>query len=202
MKLGLTGSIATGKSTAAGFFREEGCPVIDADVIAREVVQPGAPALQEIESAFGSSVIAGDGTLDREKLGTIIFNDPQKREQLNAMVHPAIREKMKEQAEEAEASHPIVVLDIPLLFENELFYLVDQTAVVYVPEQVQKERLMKRNNYSEEEALSRMDSQLSIEEKKQRADFVILNTGPEEETSRQVKKLVEALLKKHQDGTP
>ncbi|NJP37023.1 dephospho-CoA kinase [Alkalicoccus luteus] len=196
MKLGLTGSIATGKSTAAGFFREEGCPVIDADIIAREVVQPGTPALNEIKAAFGSSVIAADGTLDREKLGSVVFSDPAKREQLNAIVHPVIRRAMKQQADEAEAEHEIVVLDIPLLFENELFYLVDKTAVVYVPEKTQLERLMKRNGYSEQEARSRMESQLSIEEKKKRADFVIANCGSEQETARQVSELIEMLLQK------
>ncbi|WP_147803418.1 dephospho-CoA kinase [Alkalicoccus halolimnae] len=194
MKLGLTGSIATGKSTVTGMFRDRGYPVIDADIISREVVEPGKPALEEIVEYFGKSVLYEDGTLNRKKLGDIVFEHPEEREKLNSIVHPAVRLEMKSRAEEAEREgEKLIVLDIPLLIENDLYYLIDEVLVVYVPEEVQKQRLMERNGYSEEEASRRISSQLSIEKKRKEADFLIDNSGTLDDTERQVEELIEKL---------
>jgi dephospho-CoA kinase len=194
MKLGLTGSIATGKSTVTGMFRDRGYPVIDADIISREVVEPGKPALEEIVEYFGKSVLHEDGTLNRKKLGDIVFEHPEEREKLNSIVHPAVRLEMKSRAEEAEREgENLIILDIPLLIENDLYYLIDEVLVVYVPEEVQKQRLMERNGYSEEEASRRISSQLSIEKKRKEADFLIDNSGTLDDTERQVEELIEKL---------
>lgn len=194
MKLGLTGSIATGKSTVARMFSERGIPVIDADQIAREVVAPGSEVLQKIADHFGRGMLQPDGALDREKLGAVVFEQPEERETLNQIIHPAIRKEMKEQAEKAESQgHELVVMDIPLLFENNLAYMVDKTAVVYIPEELQKQRLIKRNNYTEKEAEQRISSQISIEEKKNKADFVVDNSAGLEQTEKQIADLLREL---------
>jgi dephospho-CoA kinase len=191
MKLGLTGSIATGKSTVSQMFKDEGCPVIDADLIAREVVEPGTPVLEEIVRHFGEHILHDDGTLNRKRLGEIVFEHPEEREKLNSMVHPAVRMEMKERSEAAEAAgEPLIILDIPLLIENDLYYLVDEVLVVYVPDEVQKERLITRNGYTEEEADQRITSQMPIEKKRKEADYIIDNSGTLEDTRAQVKELV------------
>lgn len=136
--IGLTGGIASGKSTVAHMFQEKNIPVIDADEIAREVVAPGEPTLINITKAFGTEVLHDDGTLNRQKLGEIIFADEDKRQQLNNLIHPAIREQMLEQRDDYIAKKvPAVVLDIPLLFESELTHFVEKILVVYVDETTQ-----------------------------------------------------------------
>ncbi|SDN56049.1 dephospho-CoA kinase [Alkalicoccus daliensis] len=192
MRLGLTGSIATGKSTVAEMLKQRGCPIIDADVIAREVVMPGTGTLQKIKEHFGDEILQEDGTLNREKLGSIVFENPEERTHLNEIIHPAIRGEMKRQAEAAESQGAeIIVLDIPLLMESKLEYLVDKVLVVYLPEELQKKRLIERNGYSEKEAVQRISSQMSIEEKRQKADEIIDNSGSIEATEKQVKQLIE-----------
>ncbi|PRO64309.1 dephospho-CoA kinase [Alkalicoccus urumqiensis] len=194
MRIGLTGSIATGKSTAAEMLKELDVPVIDADVISREIVEPGTPALEAIERTFGPEVIHPDGTLNREALGEIVFQNEDSRKELNGIIHPEVRRRMKEKAGALEAAgEPVVVLDIPLLFESGLEHMVDRIAVVYVPEALQKERLRTRNDYTEKEAEDRIQSQLSVETKKNKADIVIDNSGSLEETRRQIHRWVEQL---------
>ncbi|SER89849.1 dephospho-CoA kinase [Salipaludibacillus aurantiacus] len=191
MILGLTGGIATGKSTVSDIFRNEGIPVIDADIAAREAVEPGEKAYQDIINHFGLSILNEDGTINREKLGEIVFNNEKERKVLNGIVHPAVRQKMKKEAECCKKDgHSLVVMDIPLLIESDLFHMVDDVLVVYVNETIQLERLMERNSYSEEEALKRINAQLSIEKKRSYASYVIDNSGSREETQQQVKRLL------------
>ncbi len=187
MIIGLTGSIASGKSTVANFLKKQGYPVVDADEIARLVVEPGSPVLKTIESVFGADVIKEDGSMDRAKMGKLIFDDNKKREQLNTIIHPAIRKELIAQKEaQLAAGAETVILDIPLLFENNLHDYVEKILVVAVTPEVQKERLMSRNQFSEQEAESRIASQLPMEIKKQGADAVIDNNGELAETEQQV----------------
>ncbi|MGG3444147.1 dephospho-CoA kinase [Bacillus cereus] len=176
--IGLTGGIASGKSTVSEMFRELNIPVIDADIIAREVVERGKPAYNKIVEVFGMEVLQEDGELDRPKLGSVVFYNEEKRLQLNKIVHPAVREEMNAQKEMyIKEGMQAVVLDIPLLFESKLTNLVDRILVVAVMPSTQLERLMKRNNFSEEEATARIQSQMPLEEKVKRADEVINNDG-------------------------
>jgi len=189
--IGLTGGVATGKSTVARYLRELGVPVIDADQLAREVVEPGEPALEEIRQRFGLGVIDAGGRLDRAALGAIVFRDEQARKDLEAIVHPRIRSRMRAMIEEyRRRGEPVVVCDIPLLFETGVgLDWVDRTVVVYVPREVQKARLMARNGYTAEEAERRIAAQLPTEEKARRADAVIDNSGDLDQTYRQVHRL-------------
>ncbi|MGN7409327.1 MULTISPECIES: dephospho-CoA kinase [unclassified Sporosarcina] len=187
MIIGLTGSIASGKSTVANLLKDRGYPIVDADQIARLVVEPGSPVLKEIEIVFGHEVIREDGSMNRAVMGQLIFGDDKKREQLNNIIHPAIRKELIAQKEaHLAAGEKTVILDIPLLFENKLHDYVEKILVVSVTPEVQKERLMSRNQFSEQEADSRIASQLPIEIKEQGADAVIDNNGTLAETERQV----------------
>ncbi|MGK0553827.1 dephospho-CoA kinase [Macrococcus capreoli] len=189
--IGLTGGIASGKSTVAKFLAEHGFVVVDADIASRKAVAPGSTGLAEIKTVFGEKVIQEDGTLDRKALGEIIFNDPSERAKLNAIVHPLVRDIMEVEKNAGLTQGKVVVMDIPLLFENKLEHTVDEVWVVYVPETIQIERLMARNHLTIDEAISRIKSQISIEEKKQKADKVIDNSGSLEELYTQLNCLVQ-----------
>lgn len=191
--IGLTGSIASGKSTVSNMFATFNIPLIDADKIAREIVYPGEGAYHEIVLEFGEGILLEDQSIDRKKLGHIIFSNDNKREKLNAIMHPAIRMKML-QARDAyiESGEKCVVLDIPLLFESKLTYLVNKTMVVYVDEGVQLQRLMTRDHSTIEEAKQRISSQIPVSDKTKLADVVIDNNGSINETYNQL----EAILKK------
>lgn len=189
--IGLTGGIATGKSTISKMFKSFHIPVIDADKIAREVVEPGKTAYDHIVRTFGKGITQGDGTIDRKKLGQIIFSDERKRKQLNEIVHPAIRRKMIDRRDEyLKQGERAVVLDIPLLFESDLTHFVDQIIVVYIPETLQLERLLKRDHLNKVDALKRIRAQLPIEEKVKKADAVIDNQGSIEESFEQLEKIL------------
>ncbi len=187
MILGLTGGIATGKSTVVKVFKELGFPVVDADVIAREVVEVGRPGLAKIVSTFGTEMLQPDGSLDRKKLGALVFSDEEKRQKLNALLSPFLREAILSQIEKKKDQASLVVVDIPLLYEGGYENDMDQVAVVYVPETIQLDRLMERDHLTEQEAWQRINSQLSIEQKKQKADIVFDN----QKTIQETKKLVE-----------
>ncbi|HZG77061.1 MAG TPA: dephospho-CoA kinase [Paenibacillus sp.] len=190
MNVGLTGGIACGKSTVSRMLEARGAAIVDADRIARDVVSPGRPALLDIRETFGDDVIGADGSLDRKRLGAIVFGDEAARKKLEAITHPRIRAEMKRQIEEWNAKEPgrLVVVDIPLLFESRLdrMFAFEDILVVYVPREVQLERLMARDGMSREDAERRIDAQLPIEEKRRLADVVIDNSGTLEETERQV----------------
>ncbi|SEM97618.1 dephospho-CoA kinase [Lihuaxuella thermophila] len=204
MILGLTGGIATGKSTVAAMLKERGAVLIDADQVARDVVEPGTEGLERIRERFGNGVIQEDGRLNRAALGKIIFKDEALRKELNRLLHPLIMEEMQQRTGSALAKNPhaIVIWDVPLLIEENLTQFVEKVIVVYVPESVQLQRLMKRNALSEEEARERMAAQLSIEEKKRVADFVIDNSDSLEMTERQVDQLWNYLTLKSGSNQP
>lgn len=191
MIIGLTGSIASGKSTVANMLRERGYPIVDADVIARQVVEPGSPLLAEISSVFGSKVIREDGSLNREGLGAVIFGNEEKRRRLNELMHPAIRARMVSEKERyLEQGYQTVIMDIPLLFESKLHSYVEKILVVSVPKELQKQRLMSRNSLTEAEAAARIASQLDMKVKEEGADAVIDNSGTLEETERQLETIL------------
>src|ERR671936_479743 len=184
--LGLTGGIGSGKSLVATSFQQPGADVIDADQLAREVVEPGEPALAEIVTAFGPDILLPEGRLNRTKLGSIIFADPTARARLNAITHPRIRDRMR-QATAARQSRPgVLVLDIPLLYENGRTDIVEKVIVVWVDPRTQFERLTRRNGLSATQARQRIEAQLSLDAKRDRADHVIDNSGIEQQTRRQV----------------
>jgi len=184
--LGLTGGIGSGKSMVASMFAQLGADVIDADRLARDVVEPGQPALQEIASAFGRDILLPDGRLDRGKLGRIIFADPVARVTLNAITHPRIRERMDAEIAARQSGPGVLIVDIPLLYENERTGSVETVIVVWVDTQTQLRRLVERNGLSEHEARQRIAAQMPLDEKRARADVVIDNSGSPENTRRQV----------------
>lgn len=191
MIIGLTGSIASGKSTISAMLKEKGYPIIDADLVARLVVEPGTATLSEIERVFGDQVMNKDGTLNREALGQLIFHEPAKRKQLNDLMHPAIRAEMLRQRDELfEQGEKTLIMDIPLLFESHLQHFVDKILVISVTEEMQLQRLMQRNSLSEEEAKARIRSQLPISEKEKGADAVIYNNGSIEQSKVQLERIL------------
>jgi dephospho-CoA kinase len=176
--VGLTGGIATGKSTFAAALRARGVPVVDADALAREVVAPGSRALAELVRTFGADVLGPDGALDRKKLGARVFADPEARRRLEAITHPAIRDAMlSETARLDAAGHDLAFYDAPLVYEVGLDAVLDSVVVVYAPREAQRARLEARDGASPAEAEARLAAQWPIEEKAARADFVVDNTG-------------------------
>lgn len=191
--IGLTGSIASGKSTVSSMFADLQIPVVDADKISREVVNPGQKAYEKIIQAYGEDILQSDKMIDRKKLGSIVFADEAKRKQLNQIVHPAVREEMLAQRDaHAAAVVNCVVLDIPLLFESKLTGFADKTLVVAVDEKVQLDRLIARDKSHEEDARQRIQSQMPIRKKTALADAVIDNNGSKQATYAQL----EAILKR------
>ncbi|XP_038047355.1 dephospho-CoA kinase domain-containing protein-like [Patiria miniata] len=176
--IGVTGGIASGKSTVSNFFKELGCPIIDADVIAREVVEPNKPSWKLIVKHFGSGILQEDGTIDRPKLGGIIFGDAEKRRLLNSCTHPFIQKEMMWRVfKYFLKGYPYVIMDIPLLLEGSaLRKFLRKVIVVYCDEETQLHRLTTRN-LSREDALARINSQMPLREKRKLADYVIDNCG-------------------------
>lgn len=187
MIIGLTGSIASGKSTVAKMLEKYRFPIVDADQVARLVVEPGEPALTEIVAAFGEEILLEDGSLNRKKLGNLIFHDPSKRAILNGIIHPAIRKEMLRQRDEwLNNGAEVVIMDIPLLFESKLQHFVEKILAVSLSEEKQLERLMERNQLNEEEARARISSQLPLTVKEEGADAVIYNESTLEKTEQQL----------------
>lgn len=194
--IGLTGSVATGKSTVSNMIQQAGIPLVDADIAARKVVEPGTEGLKEIVAYFGGEILLADGTLDRAKLGEIIFKDKEKREKLNEITHPRVKDYMLEARERFfRSGEELVFFDIPLLFESHLESLVDQIVVVWTTPETELKRLMERNNLTKEDALRRIESQMGIDEKARKADFVIDNNESLEKTQKQVNTFIERFVK-------
>lgn len=187
LRVGLTGGIASGKSAVADMFAELGTPVIDTDVIAREVVQPGQAALEEIRQLFGEQVIGDDGGLDRAAMRRIVFADADRRRDLEAILHPRIREETRRQSEAAGGCYQVIV--VPLLAESPMKSGMDRILVVDVPEALQLERLMARDAESARQAQAMIDAQASRSQRLALADDVIQNDGSLDETRRQVEQL-------------
>ncbi|HYF94744.1 MAG TPA: dephospho-CoA kinase [Symbiobacteriaceae bacterium] len=187
--IGLTGGIASGKSTVSRMLRELGAPVIDADAIVHELQQPGTEVAAAIAREFGPGVIRPDGSLDRAALGQIVFADAARRRALEAIVHPAVRERMWSEVERYRAEgRPATVLDIPLLIESQLQRTVDRVWLVYISRDLQAERLMARDGLSPAAAELRIAAQMSLDEKRAFADLIIDNRGTAESTRRQVER--------------
>jgi dephospho-CoA kinase len=184
--LGLTGGIGSGKSIVAQMFARLGAVVIDADQLAREVVEPGQPALQEIAATFGRDVLLPDGRLDRPKLAGIIFADAVARAKLDAITHPRIRTRIDELIKARRSGPGVLIVDIPLLYENKRTRSVEKVIVVWVDPQTQLRRIRQRDGLSVEAARQRIAAQMPIEAKRARADHVIDNSGTKEDTRRQV----------------
>ena len=175
--IGLTGGIGSGKSTVANTFKALGVEVVDADLVAREVVAPGEPALAEIELYFGAEVIDDNGALNRSMLREIIFSSEAKKQWLNDLLHPLIRAALLTQLAQAKSQY--VILEAPLLLENKLTQYIDYTLVVDVPETLQIERAMQRDNNSRSQIQAIIDAQISRKERLQQADYIIDNSKPD-----------------------
>jgi len=191
--VGLTGGIASGKSTVSQMFEKAGVPVVCADELAHELVKSGSQALQEIERAFGRDVIDGNGELNRPAMARLVFQDESKRKRLECIIHPRVREAAAQRTRKLEeAGYGMVIVDVPLLFEVG-WDTLDAVVVVYAPRTVQERRLMDRDGLSKEEAEARLGAQMSLEEKKNRADYVIDNTGSLDQTLAQVRETLKLL---------
>lgn len=188
MIIGLTGGIASGKSTVSALLVSKGARLVDADVIAREIMLPGHEVLAAAVKQFGSEILSSDGTLNRGKLGDIVFQDPAALQALNNLTHPAIRREIKERMNSMEEEDPkkLTIVDIPLLFESGLENMFHEILVVYVPREVQIARLMERNGLSLEQAEARLNAQMDIEAKRNKADYIIDNSGELAHTEQQV----------------
>jgi dephospho-CoA kinase len=184
--LGLTGGIGSGKSMVAKMFASLGAVVIDADQVAREMVEPGQPALQEIAATFGPEVLLPDGHLDRSKFAQIIFANPVERAKLDAITHPRIRTRMDELIRARRAGPGVLIVDIPLLYENDRTNTVERVIVVWIDPQTQLRRIQDRDGLSADAAGQRIAAQMPLDEKRARADHVIDNSGNREDTQRQV----------------
>ncbi|MBB4931049.1 dephospho-CoA kinase [Lipingzhangella halophila] len=195
LRVGLTGGIGSGKSEVSRLLSGYGALVIDADQIAREVVEPGTPALAEIAAEFGTGVLTPEGALDRPKLGEIVFADKKRLERLNGIVHPRVGERTAELMEQAP-DDAIVVYDVPLLVENGLGSMYDVVVVVDAPEDVQVERVVSNRDMSREQARARVRAQATREQRRAVADIVIDNSGDLENLSRQVVDVWEELRKR------
>jgi len=187
LKVGLTGSIAVGKSYVLGIFRELGCFVLDADRTSREVVEPGTRGLAEIVEHFGSDILFSDGTLDRGKLAAIVFDDDSKRELLNSIVHPRVFEAQNSWLAEVEKKNPkgIAIVDAALMIESGGYKRFDKLIVIWCQPDVQLSRLLSRGGLSEDEARKRITAQMPQDEKKKYADFLIDTSKGYEDTRRQ-----------------
>ncbi len=193
--VGLTGGIASGKSSVARIFQELGAWIIDADQLAREVVEPGTPGWREVVEAFGREYFLPDGTLDRKKLAKRVFHNPEDKDKLEAIIHPRILELRQERTREIleKDPHALIVFEVPLLIEKGLHHRVDRVVVVWVPRETQIQRLMERDGLTREEAEERLRNQMDLDHKVRFAHYVIDNSGPLEETRRQVETLYKEL---------
>ncbi len=195
MKLvGLTGGIASGKSAVAAILRRLGAAIINADDLSREVVHPGQDAWKEISDAFGPNILHEDKTLDRRKLRQIVFENPEARKKLEAIIHPRVRALAERKISElAAAGTSIIVYEVPLLFENQIHLWLRPVIVVACDIETQKKRLLERDHLTELEAQRHLDAQMSLEEKRKLADYIIENDGTLEELEQQVRAVLQKI---------
>ncbi len=194
--VGLTGGVGTGKSAVSRILRDLGCLIIDADLLAREVVEPGEPAYDKIVAEFGKQILEADGQIDRKKLGALVFADPAKRKRLEEFTHPEIRQRQAGILAElmTEAFEGIAIFDAALLLEMGGAKNMDRLIVVYASEATQMRRLILRNDLSEVEAREKIRSQMPLSLKVKQAHYVVDNSGTREETERQIRDVYQALL--------
>jgi dephospho-CoA kinase len=199
---GLTGGIASGKSTVAEILRKAGAVIIDADRIARQVVAPGLPAWREIRDFFGDGILQPDGGIDRAALGAIVFSDADLRRRLEAAIHPRVGAEIAAQLQRAAQEQPegVVIMDIPLLFETNRTQGLAEIIVVFAPEPIQCQRLMDRDHLSLEAAEARMRAQMPMAEKVRRATLTIDNSGSPEQTERQALAVFQDLARRARQG--
>ncbi|PTJ65519.1 dephospho-CoA kinase, partial [Staphylococcus saprophyticus] len=188
--IGLTGGIASGKSTVSELLSAHGFKIVDADIASRQAVEKGTKGLERVKEAFGEQAIDENGEMNRAYVGEVVFNQPEKRLELNEIVHPIVREIMEKEKAQYLSEGYHVIMDIPLLFENNLQDTVDEVWLVYTSESIQIDRLMERNNISMEEAKARVYSQISIDKKRRMADHEIDNR----DTKLELKQNLENLL--------
>jgi dephospho-CoA kinase len=190
--VGLTGGIASGKSTVAEILKRQGAAIINADVLAREVVEPGRQAWTEIVNTFGTAVLQPDRALDRQKLRAIIFDDPDARKKLESIIHPQVRALAEQRIREhAAAGYAVIVYEVPLLFEGNLQEWLRPVILVACDVDTQRNRLQSRDNLSAAQAQKHIDAQMSLEAKRRLADYVIENNGSLEDLKRQVQAVLE-----------
>jgi dephospho-CoA kinase len=196
--IGLTGGIASGKSTVAKTLKALGAYIIDADETAHSVIEPHKPAWADIVAAFGAGILNPDETINRDQMGMIVFSDPEQLTRLNQITHPRIMESFKDDFQRIKAANlkAIVVLEVPLLYETFMERICDEVWVVWVDCETQLQRLIDRNHYSPEEAKRRIESQIPLDEKARRADVIINNRGSREETISSATKYFNAILER------
>jgi len=194
--VGLTGGIATGKSTVSEILRQLGGEIIDADRLARDVVEPEQPAWKQIVAEFGGGIVTAEGALDRKKLGAIVFADPERRKRLEAITHPAIRARFQTRLDElaAQGFAGIVVFDAPVMIESGNYKNMDRLVVVVTDDATQAARLQERDGTDEAEGLRKIASQMPLAEKAKLADYVIDNSGAREATAAEVRRVFAALM--------
>lgn len=200
--VGLTGSIATGKSFVTEYLRELGADVIDADLAARRVVEKGTPGLAAVVEEFGKEVLASDGTLDRKKLGAIVFADEEKRLRLNSIIHPLVIELQDDwlRSVEKRDQNAIAVIDAALMIESGSYKRLEKLIVVYCEPAIQLARLMARDNLTESEAKCRIDAQMPQDEKRKFANYVIDTSNGFEDTKRQTREIFASLREAQENG--
>jgi len=192
--VGLTGGIASGKSTVAEILKRQGAAIINADILAREVVEPDRQAWTEIVNTFGTAVLQPDRALDRQKLRAIIFDDPDARKKLESIIHPQVRALAEQRIREhAAAGYAVIVYEVPLLFEGNLQEWLRPVILVACDVDTQRKRLQSRDNLSAVQAQKHIEAQMSLEEKRRLADYVIENNGSLEDLERQVQAVLEKI---------
>ncbi len=193
--VGLTGGVGSGKSTVAEIVRKRGLPVVDADLLAREVVRPEGEAYGPVLAEFGRGILNRDGSIDRARLASLVFGDAERRQRLERLIHPHVVRRMVGEIERArERDDPAIILDVPLLFEAGLEQLCDRIWVVWAREDQRMRRLAARDGMEPDDVRRRMGAQMSLEEKMTRADVIIDNSGSFEETRRRVDHLLDEIL--------
>jgi dephospho-CoA kinase len=202
IQAGLTGGIATGKSTVSEIFRRAGAVIIDADKMTHQSMRNKQPVWQEIVAHFGNKVLGADGEINRRILGNIIFNDEKEKNVLNQIVHPRVRQEIDKRLASIEKETPtsVVILDTPLLIEVGWHREVQEVILVYAPRDIQLQRLMARNGLSKKEGMARIQSQMPIEEKRCHASIIIDNSGDVEDTRKKTLAVYDFLVKKERDN--